>query len=285
MSYDEKRLRSLTEESADLQSDALQATRESLDEFVELSHEGQGQQAPDDRALASGEAGPSRGVAASRAVVGALVAGGFAVAVASLFESAAAAATTTSDVEILQTAASIEVLAVSTYATALTLSFIGGSSANPVVKAFAMTTKGQHVEHLSAFNAAIAQLGGRKQTSPDPTYAKVVKAAVPTLKTPADVVSLARTLELVAAETYVADCSDLSNQSARKLMASIMGVEAQHVAVLDAVAALLSAGAPQLISLSPGNVSKLPKAAGSVGIPYTFWPTSKASPASQGAVK
>lgn len=282
MSYDEDELRALTEESQDLQSDALVATSEALGEFVELSREESSRETDDPKVRAAQVAERS---GASKAMVGALVAGGFGLAISSLFESAAAAATMSTDISILQTAASIEVLAVATYGKALTLPFIGGSSANPVVKAFAQTTKSQHSQHLAAFNAAVAQLGGKAQTKPDPKYAAVVNAALPSLKSAADVVKLARTLELVAAETYVNDCSILSNTNARKVTASIMGVEAQHVAVLDAVAALLAAGAPQLIALSATNVTKLPSVAGSVGIPYTFWPTSEASPASEGAVK
>jgi hypothetical protein len=63
-----------------------------------------------------------------------------------------------------------------------------------------------------------------------------------------------------------------------------MGVEAQHVATLIAVKALLSAGAPQLIALSPTVVASLPAAAGSIGFPNSFYPTSMASPASEGAL-
>ena len=79
------------------------------------------------------------------------------------------------DVQALQTAASLENLAVATYKTALTLPFIGGSSANGVVKAFAMKTMQQHTEHGQAFNAAAMKLGGKEQTKPDPKYLKVVQ--------------------------------------------------------------------------------------------------------------
>ena len=74
---------------------------------------------------------------------GILAAAGIAGAFEALFSSPAFAASAT-DVQILQTASSIEVLAVATYKTALTLPFIGGASANPVVKAFATTTMQQH---------------------------------------------------------------------------------------------------------------------------------------------
>ncbi|HET6916957.1 MAG TPA: ferritin-like domain-containing protein, partial [Acidimicrobiales bacterium] len=189
-----------------------------------------------------------------------------------------------------QTSASIENLAVSTYKTALTLPYIGGSSANPVVKAFAQTTMAQHGQHNDAFNSAAKALGGKAQTAPDPKYVPVVNNAVASItKMPPSqgalaVVGLAITLENVAAETYVANCSKFSDTNAKKVTASIMGVEAQHVATLLAVQALLKANAPQLIALSPTVVAQLPAAAGSVGFPNTFYPTDMASPATEGAL-
>jgi hypothetical protein len=99
------------------------------------------------------------------------------------------------------------------------------------------------------------------------------------------VVGLALELENIAAETYVADVPNFTDSQARATTASIMGVEAQHVAVLRAVQALVMAGAPQLISLAPGNAAKLPAAAGDLAFPFAFYPISQAAPASQGAVK
>lgn len=284
MTYDESALRALTEESQDLQSDALRTTSVALEEFVDVSRQEASATSDPDASTLAADAEQHKSVRTG--MVAALMAGGFGAGIVALLDATTASAESmTSDVMVLQTAASIEVLAVATYGKALTLPFIGGHSANPVVKAFAMTTKGQHAQHLAAFNGAAAQLGGKQQKSPDPKYAPVVTKAVPTLKTPADVVKLATTLEMVAAQTYVKDCGILSSSAARKVMASIMGVEAQHVAVLQAVGALLAAGAPQLISLAPGTAASLPAVAGKVGIPYTFYPTSMASAPSEGAVK
>jgi hypothetical protein len=254
---------SLIEESEDLHHDAMAATSVALDELVETGHE----------ARAHGEIDPeeSREVATHRRRMltgatfggGLLAAAGIAGALDALFSSPAFAASPT-DVQILQTQASIEVLAVATYKTALTLPFIGGSSANAVVKAFATTTMQQHMQHREAFEAAITGLGGKQQTNPDPVLQKVVAAAVPGLTTPAAVVALALELEQGAAETYVNDVALLTHANAKKVTASVMGVEAQHAAVLLAVQALLAANAPQLITLAPGNVANLPAAAGSV---------------------
>ena len=96
---------------------------------------------------------------------GILAAAGIAGAFEALFASPAFAASPT-DVQILQTASSIEVLAVATYKTALTLPFIGGASANAVVKAFATTTMQQHSQHLQAFNAATLPSAARPRPTP-----------------------------------------------------------------------------------------------------------------------
>lgn len=279
----------LIEQSQDLHADAMARSRESLAELVEVGHERR----------ANGEIDPAESIATAQAtndgIRKGLVAGGslataaFGTALLGVTASAAFA-DTPSDVQMLQTSASIENLAVSTYKTALTLPYIGGSSANGVVKAFAQTTMMQHDQHNDAFNAAAKALGGKAQTNPDPKYVPTVNQAVaaiskddPTAGALA-VVALAITLENVAAETYVANCSRFSDTNAKKVTASIMGVEAQHVATLLAVQALLKANAPQLIALSPTVVGQLPAAAGSLGFPNSFYPTDMASPASEGAV-
>jgi hypothetical protein len=280
---DPRAMGALMEESQDIHHDAMATTVETLDEMVDTGIEARRHDQIDPE--------EARGVAAKRARLltgaafggGILAAAGIGSALQAVFASPAFAASAT-DVQILQTASSIEVLAVSTYKTALTLPFIGGSSANPVVKAFATMTMQQHQQHLQAFNAAITGLGGKAQTNPDPALQKVVAAAVPGLTSPGPVVALALELEQGAAETYVADVGALADANAKKVTASIMGVEAQHASVLLAVQALLNANAAQLITLAPGNVANLPAAAGSVGFPMAFFPTDQARPATEGAL-
>jgi rubrerythrin len=280
---DPRAMGTLIEESQDIHHDAMATTSVALDEMVETGQEARahGLIDPDEsREVATRRSNMMTGVVFGG---GLLAAAGIAGALEAMFASPAFAASG-SDVQILQTASSIEVLAVATYKTALTLPFIGGSSANPVVKAFATTTMQQHMQHLAAFNAAITGLGGKAQTNPDPALQKVVAAAVPGLTSPGPVVALALELEQGAAETYVADVAALSDANARKVTASIMGVEAQHASVLLAVQALLNANAAQLITLAPGNVANLPAAAGSVGFPQAFFPTDMARPAAEGAL-
>jgi hypothetical protein len=267
----------------------MAATRESLTEVVETGHDRRNGRDFDREesglfAISSRE-GIGRGLAAGTT----LGAAAFAGTLLGL-TSSPAFAEAPADIQMLQTSASIENLAVSTYKTALTLPFIGGPTANPVVKAFVETTLSQHAQHAQAFNSAAIALGGRAQNGPDPKYVPDVHQAVTAISTQTpsagalSVVQLALSLENVATATYVANCSGLTDSNSRKITASIMGVEAQHVATLYAVQALLKGGAAQLIALSPTVVDRLPAAAGSVGFPNPFYPTTQASPASEGAL-
>jgi hypothetical protein len=277
VAIDEPAFHSLLEESGDIHSDSMSATRVALDEMVEVGHDLRSRGIDPDETAAFASAHQPKFGGKMLAAAGV----GTALAVVMAKQALAGEA---SDIQILQTAASIEVLAVATYQTALTLPFIGGSSANGVVKAFAEMTMSQHKQHEQAFNAAVTRLGGKAQTKPDPVLLKVVEQAKPGLIGPSQVVALALELEQGAAETYVSDCGTLSDSNAKAVTASIMGVEAQHAAILRAVQALLAGDAPQLIALPPSPLSALPAAAGSVGFPNAFFPTNDARPATEGAL-
>jgi hypothetical protein len=287
MTADPKALAELLEESQDLQADAMRPTHEALDDLVEMSHSSRNEDPTSNLAF---HAEHQNGLQASLGGAAVLGAAGGAALIGLL--ASPAFATSSKDIQVLQTAASIENLAVATYRTALTLPYIGGATANGVVTKFATVTMGQHVQHADAFNSAIKSLGGKAQTKPDPAFVPVVNKAVEGLTgvTAAagtlGVVGLALELENIAAETYIKDTTLVNSTSNKALFASIMGIEAQHVAVLLAVQALLKANAPQLISLSePATVEALPAVAGSVGFPNAFYKTSSAAPAKQGAVK
>jgi hypothetical protein len=282
MGIDDTRLRDLLEQSQDLHSDAMATSRYSLDELVEQGHDAR--RAGDELLVAPvDDATRRRTLLGGLPTGGVLAAAGLGTAMAALL-ARPAFADKAMDVQMLQTAASIENLAVATYDTALTLDFIGGASANAVVKAFAMKTKEQHQQHAAAFNAAATRLGGKAQDQPDPVLLGVVNNAKPSLTGPAQVVDLAIELEDGAAQTYVANTGTYSNKNARSVAASIMGVEAQHVAILNAVKALVGAGAADLIALPP-DAGALPAAAGSVGFPNAFSSTTDARPANEGAVQ
>lgn len=153
-----------------------------------------------------------------------------------------------------------------------------------MVKAFAETTMKQHDEHKVAFQKQTESLDGEKQDNPNAKYAAIVEQQKPTLKAPVDVVNLAAALEQVARDTYLADLSLFNDTESKTLMATVMGVETQHLAVLRAVKALLEGGAPELIKI-PTDVAKLPAAAGSVGFDEPTYEPTMASPPEEGAIK
>jgi hypothetical protein len=283
MSVDERALAALLQQSEDEHADAMRAMHEPLAELSERGHERRVGAGPSPDEIHDFEVDRRRLMRGGALSTGALATAGLGAGLLALMASPAWAGKA-DDVQMLQTAAAIENLAVATYGVALTLEFIGGSGANAVVKAFAEKTKAQHQEHADAFNAAVTQLGGKTQTQPDPVLMDVVNKAKPGLTGPGPVVALAIQLEVDAAQTYVASTGAVGDASARKLFASIMGVEAQHAAVLYAVKALIDGGAPQLIALPP-DLGNLPAAAGSVGFPDTFYKTDNARPAAEGAVK
>jgi len=100
------------------------------------------------------------------------------------------------------------------------------------------------------------------------------------------VVNLAETLETVATQTYLQNTIQLEDSTAKRLMASVMGVETQHAAVLRAVKALIAGGAPELIKIPIGSdAAKLPAAAGSVAFPEAFEPVTTIADPTTGAVK
>jgi len=259
---DTRLLADLTEQSQDLDSDARRITGDALGEFATGQHERR--------------AGKRAGA------LGAGLLGAGALLLGSMQNASAAGATPDAgDVMALQTAASIENLAVSVYTTASGLSFI--KSGNATVAAFIAKTITQHTAHAQAFNAALTAAGAKTQSGPDPKYAAVVKAALPNIKAATDVVSLAITLEDVAAQTYTKNVSEVSTPALRTLFGSVAPVEAQHRAVLLAVQALLAGGDADLIAI-PTKPASLPAAAGSVGFPDAFYSTTSASPTSEGAV-
>ncbi len=285
MRIDDRALTGLIEESQDLQSDAMHQNNDNVADLRDLAADTRHEEQDPEAAVALNNSRRDLVSSFSRETgsIGGkgLLAGGIGAALVALL-AAPAGADTALDTQILQTASSLEVLAVATYGAALTLPFI--KDGNPTIVKFAQTTMGQHDEHAQAFEAQTKALGGKAQKSPNPKYKAVVDAAVPTLKTPADVVALATSLETVATETYLSDLAQFSDAKSKALMASVMGVESQHLATLRAVGALLAGGAPELIVI-PVDASKLPAAAGSVAFPEPFEPTTMASPPAEGAIQ
>jgi len=284
MTFDDTAMRSLVDESRDLQSDAVRTTTACTAELAEIGAERAGRPVDRDEIRAY-ELGRRRLLKTGGFGLGILASSGL---LATAWGRQVAATVTAPvrqsvpvDIQILQTASSLENLAVATYGAALQLPFI---QEQPVVKAFAETTMMQHAEHSAAFQAQTAVLGGQRQQGTNPKYTPVVEAAKPTLTDALAVAKLAATLEEVAGDTYLANLSLLSTGNLRLLMGSVQGVEYQHLATLRAVIALLEGGAPQLIAI-PTDAAALPAAAGRVAHPEPFEAPNMASPPEEGAIR
>ena len=280
---DDRALDRLIEESQDLHTDAMGAARRTLPDLSDVAADRQRHVGDVDSSrqavLHESHAAMVRRI---RLALGGLLGAG----VVSTAFGAAASAAGDGDIDVmqLQTAVSLELLAVATYGAALSLPFI--KDGNPVIVKFAEVTMSQHDEHRQAFSAQTIALGGTDQTETNPKYTPVVDAATPKLLAPLDVVKLAATIEQVATETYLADLNRYDDVTSRVLMASVMGVECQHLATLRAVGALLEGGVPELIAIPIGaDAAKLPAAAGSVAFPEPFQGVTMASPPEEGAVK
>ncbi|MGH9164065.1 MAG: ferritin-like domain-containing protein, partial [Acidimicrobiales bacterium] len=259
MKIDTGQLNELIVESEDLQVDALRQVRGTLPELAEIREARRGKPANLDqiKRYNASRRGILRKIGEATALFGTrgLVAGGLGGTLATLLATPAHADQDL-DVMILQTASSLEILAVATYEAALGLDFLknGKGAAFDTIKAFATTTMDQHAQHGKAFQDQTVALGGEKQTKPNPTYAAVVEKEKPGLTDPVAVVKLAATLEKVATDTYLMNLSALEDSPSKALMGSVMGVEAQHLATLLAVQALLEGNALDLIAI-PTNMA------------------------------
>lgn len=189
------------------------------------------------------------------------------------------------DVQLLQTSAAIENLAVEVYTAALEVPAVGGDRAEPFVRDFFRRTRDQHTTHARAFNAALTKLGARTQANPDPALRELVAQARVRSPDASKAVEAGIAVETAAAATFQSNVPALSDAEARGVTAAIGGVEAQHLAVLLLYAAILREGASELLRLDPKTVDELSPEAGAAGAPDPFTGTERARPAGEGTVR
>ena len=129
---------------------------------------------------------------------------------------------TASDVRILNTALGAEHEAVAAYQ-------VGAESnllQKPVLD-LALTFQGHHKQHVDVLATTIARLGGKPVSAKDK-----YEFPTDTLKTQADVLRFAATLEKGAVSAYLGAVPVFGNSDLAKAAASILGDEAMHWAVL-----------------------------------------------------
>lgn len=284
VNVEEPRLRELIVESQDLQADALRQAKAHRRVFADIGRSRRGRPIDldevrafrDDRRRVLRNGGFGLGTLAAKG----LLPTAFGTALVGIVARPVSAQENV-DVQILNTASSLENLAIATYEAALGLPFI--ADGNPTVKAFAETTMSQHTEHSAAFNDQAESLGGQRQEDTNSVLTPQIEEAKATLTDPIKVAELAAMLEEVAADTYLANLALLSDGDTKSLMGSVMGVEVQHLATLRAVIALLEGGAPELIAV-PTDLAALPAAAGSVSFPEALPEPDLARDPEEGAV-
>ncbi|MDP9453751.1 MAG: ferritin-like domain-containing protein [Actinomycetota bacterium] len=137
------------------------------------------------------------------------------------------------DLDVVEFAAGLEVLAVGTYKAAL-----DAATANklgpvpPAVAEFVKTAMSHHQEHLDALNGAL-RTGLRDEVNqPNAKLKPTVDAEFAKVKDVAGAANLALMLETIAADTYLAALPKLNSDDGKKLAASIQAVDQQHRSIL-----------------------------------------------------
>ena len=185
------------------------------------------------------------------------------------------------DVQVLQTAAALENLAVAAYADAARLPVM--RDGDPALAAFANRTRTQHQAHARAFNAAAVRAGGKAQHAPDPRYAVPVARALHGLADPASAVNVLESVEGINAQSFTRYAS-LAGPQLRSMFVSVATVEAAHGAWLLAMLKLLQTGEVRLTG-QPMAAARLPDTLGPACFPLAFYPTADASAIDEGAVR
>ncbi len=130
-------------------------------------------------------------------------------------------------------AASLEVLAVSTYGAALKAARANKlGPVPPAVATFVQTAMGHHQAHLDAWNKVLTGAGKPKVTKPPADLETKVNTAFGKVKDVGGAAELALMLEQIASDTYLAVIPKLTTKPAIELAGSIFPIDRQHVAVL-----------------------------------------------------
>lgn len=140
-----------------------------------------------------------------------------------------------SDVVLVNTAISLEVLAVDAYRIAGERGLVTSAA---VSEAFAMF-QAHHAAHRDVLVGLVEAAGGVPFTTPNPVVrVEIVDPGLQGAATEGDLVRLAHDIERASAQTYVWATGTLSTAELRGTAMSIGAVESRHAAVLDALGEL-----------------------------------------------
>jgi len=138
------------------------------------------------------------------------------------------------DLAVAMTAASLEVLAVSTYTMAGEAATSGAlGEVPPVVVEYVTTATEHHQAALDAWNGVITGAGEAEVTEPPSDLAATVEEQFGMVTDVVGAAELALSLESTAAATYLAALPSLTDPAAIELAAGIAVVDRQHIALLN----------------------------------------------------
>jgi Ferritin-like domain len=155
------------------------------------------------------------------------------------------------DADLLQTLASIENLAVATYAQILALPAGLNGTDNTFLAATFNTAVGHHQAHAQQLNAALSGLGAAPQNGVDTSLqSDVVGTNLAKAQTVSDVLGVIVGIEDASAQTYVRFSADTTVPDIARMFALTAPVEAQHVTSLLMLEALVSGDELSLLGSS-----------------------------------
>jgi hypothetical protein len=225
-----------------------------------------------------------------------VLAGGLVGTVGAASRAGARRADTALDLQILQTASSLETLLVDLYGAALGTGPQGRTAPSAVAVA-AMPDVGardtlvklltdaqaHHREHRLAFQTLTTTLGGKPQNDPNPKYAS--GAATADVSNPLRLVDYAAVLEKILTDTYTVNLTVVDNVRTKQVLAGVLAVDAQHLAVLRLVGALLRDDTSQLVRIPIGNdLVRLPATLAAIAVPQAMDDISSVAEPESGAV-
>lgn len=186
------------------------------------------------------------------------------------------------DVQVLQTAAALENLAVVSYTSAASMPFVVAGSAQ--LRDLIARNRAHHAVHAQAFNQAVVKAGGAQQHAPDARYAASVGRLLAGMKGPSTLADLLNEIEGLIAQTCTRYASLAAGGALRSMFVNVASVEAQHSAELLILRMLLGGGQHDPGAIGAG-ARTLPASAGTAGIPQVVYPTADASAINEGVVR
>ena len=134
------------------------------------------------------------------------------------------------DLRLLNTALSLEVLAVDTYRTAVDLALMEGAEVIDAATVF----RQHHIQHRDLLFATVEAAGGDPFTTANPVVkAALVDPGLASVGAEGDFITLAWHLEQDIAQLYVHAATVLSTQELRSIAMSIGAVTSRQATVLD----------------------------------------------------